>query len=142
MSNFSTCSCTPSIPANPRPPTGMALPNVRHHAHTICMSPAHSNNMTLLGMQVHPAALTGVIRPGCVMLGLNVACPTPESTQQAWSAMLSHDAWDDAFVDQRSNVDFTMSCDGATYAVSEWQLALSDASPSPLCAALLGLDSV
>ena len=67
--------------------------------------------------QVLPESLTGVIRPGCVMLGLEMRFSTMEEMRAGWMSLLSHGNWSNTLLDSDlSKID--MSIKGSLYKVS------------------------
>ena len=68
------------------------------------------------GVQVAPESLTGVIRPGCVMLGLEMRFHSLVDMTTACKALLSHCHWNTTLLDSTAS-DIDMSIDGSMYGV-------------------------
>eukprot|EP00192_Tetraselmis_astigmatica_P024766 CAMPEP_0117694310 /NCGR_PEP_ID=MMETSP0804-20121206/27378_1 /TAXON_ID=1074897 /ORGANISM="Tetraselmis astigmatica, Strain CCMP880" /LENGTH=539 /DNA_ID=CAMNT_0005507987 /DNA_START=403 /DNA_END=2022 /DNA_ORIENTATION=- len=83
-------------------------------------------------LQVEPDALTGVIRPGCVQLGLTVRCGTWGRMRESWGSVLSHVTWDETLLvsHQGDNLaGISMSLEGASYAVRNGKADYSLSAP-------------
>mmetsp|Transcript_20744 Transcript_20744/g.57581 ORF Transcript_20744/g.57581 Transcript_20744/m.57581 type:complete len:1221 (+) Transcript_20744:86-3748(+) len=100
------------------------------------VSPAHLRpdlrERLAAAMQVEPQAITAVIRPGCVMLGLMVRPGSWGHMREAWSSMRSHGALGETLLLPESPVDISLTHRGCTYQVQEgWLEHSMPESPVP-----------
>eukprot|EP00192_Tetraselmis_astigmatica_P000814 CAMPEP_0117673728 /NCGR_PEP_ID=MMETSP0804-20121206/14633_1 /TAXON_ID=1074897 /ORGANISM="Tetraselmis astigmatica, Strain CCMP880" /LENGTH=1232 /DNA_ID=CAMNT_0005482497 /DNA_START=17 /DNA_END=3715 /DNA_ORIENTATION=- len=73
-------------------------------------------------MQVEPEAITGVMRPGCVLLGLTVRPGSWGRMRMTWASMLANDTWGETLLQPAAPVDISLSHQGATYQVRDGRL--------------------
>eukprot|EP00192_Tetraselmis_astigmatica_P007173 CAMPEP_0117697328 /NCGR_PEP_ID=MMETSP0804-20121206/29166_1 /TAXON_ID=1074897 /ORGANISM="Tetraselmis astigmatica, Strain CCMP880" /LENGTH=706 /DNA_ID=CAMNT_0005511563 /DNA_START=361 /DNA_END=2479 /DNA_ORIENTATION=- len=78
--------------------------------------------------QVEPAAITGVIRPGCVMLGLTVQAGTWGRMHEAWSSMLSHHDWGETLLQEAAPKNISLNHQGSTM-LGQVEYTAQDAEP-------------
>mmetsp|Transcript_10295 Transcript_10295/g.29387 ORF Transcript_10295/g.29387 Transcript_10295/m.29387 type:complete len:701 (-) Transcript_10295:123-2225(-) len=73
-------------------------------------------------LQFHPDDIEGVIRPGCVLLGLEMWFRSYKEMRGAWMSLLSHRSWDGTLLDSSAAV-IDLNIKGASYRVQNGQLS-------------------